>query len=230
MPTIAVNLGAVKDEYESLPIGKYLGEIEKAVLKEATERGKFDQIMVQNVVIEGDLTGRKQSIWLSFSPKAAFMMKRFFNKFGLGDIPDIVFDDDTNEMTDPDITGYRIIFEVKPDRKDPDRLRTELVSVEDDSTAVAAAPVRTAVTRPAKAAAPVAEEVDEDEAEDPAAAKAAAKAARIAAAKAALEAAAADDDEETEEAEEAEAAPAPRKAPTRPAPAARTAPARRTLR
>lgn len=228
MPTIAVNLGAVKDDFESLPFGKYLGEIEKAVLKEATERGKFDQIQVSFVVIEGDLTGRKQSTWLSFSPKAAFMMKRFFNKFGLGDIPELSFDDDTNELTEPDIAGYQVIFEVKPDRKDPDRIRTELVSVEDGQAPAPAASVRVA-PKPVKAAKPEpveeAEEVEDVEVPD---AKAAAKAARIAAAQAALEAAAADDDDETEEVE-AEA-PAPRKAPVRPAPAARTAPARRTLR
>ncbi len=225
MPTIAVNLGAVKDAYESLPLGKYLGEIEKATYKEAAEAGKFAQLQVQFLVIEGDLTGRKQSTWLSFSPKAAFMMKRFFNKFGLGDTPALDFDDDTNELLEPDITGYRVIFEVSQDRKDPTRIRTELVSVEDGLVAVATPVAATTVKRPTNVKAAPVEEATEPKVD----AKAAAKAARIAAAQAALEAAAADDeDEETEETKEAEIAP--RRAPVRPAPAARTAPTRRTLR
>jgi hypothetical protein len=146
-------------------------------------------------------------------------VKDFFGKFGLGEIPELVIDDDTEELTDPDLYGSKVIFKVAQDAKDASRTRVSLVSVEESTVEEAAAPIRSTVKAPK--AAPAAEPE-----EDPAAAKAAAKAARIAAAEAALAAAAEEDDEDEEE------APAP-VAPARtaaPRPAAAAAPARRTLR
>lgn len=202
MPQIAVNLGDVA-AWESLPFGKYLGEITAAKYIEAKAADKFPQIQVTYLVIEGDSTGKSQSQWLSLSPKAIRFTKRFFDKFGLGDTANFDVDDETDDLMDPDIVGYRVIFEVAPDRKDPDRIRTDLISVEDEAPAAPApAPVR--ATRPARPApaAPAAEEVtDEEDAEEA----------------------------EAEEALAAEEVPV-RRAPARPAPAARQAPARRTLR
>lgn len=146
MPSIKVNLGDVQT-YESLPVGKYLADIEAAVMVEAKEEGKFEQLKVQFLVVEGDFTGRRQSMWLSFSPKADFMMKRFFNHFELGDLEDINFDDDTLELIEPDIVGSRVIFEVTQDRKDKTRLNTNLYSVEESTVGgyVATAPQSVAV-------------------------------------------------------------------------------------
>lgn len=220
MPTIPVNLGAVVSSFSDLPFGSYLGEILKIKLFPPRQAGKFAQLLVQYVVIDGDLVNRRQSQFLSLSPNAMGFVKDFFEKFGLGEIPDLVIDDDTEELTDPDLGGSKVIFKVAPDSKDASRVRTSLVSVEESSYTESAAPVASTV-KPPKAAAAAAPE-------DPAAARAAAKAARIAAAQAALEAAAAEDDEDEPEAEAPAPAPARTAAP-RPA-AAAAAPARRTLR
>lgn len=226
MTTIAVNLGAVAGGFEDLPIGSYLGEVTKAKLIQPRAAGKFHQLMVTYMVIDGDHTNRRQNHFMSFSPNALGFMKEFFSKFGLGDLSNLEFDPDTEELIDPDIVGSKVIFKVTQDKKDADRTRVSLTSVEENTAEAAYAPPVSNVVKPAKPAkvAPVEEAADEP-AEDPAAAKAAAKAARIAAAQAALEAAAADDDDEDED-EPAAPAPAARTAAPRPA----AAPARRTLR
>lgn len=168
MPTIAVNLGNV-EAFESLPFGKYLGEIEKVTYKEPREAGKFAQLQVTYLVIDGEHTGRKQSEWLSLSPKAAFRLKRYFNRFGLGDTENFDVDDDTDELLEPDLAGFRVIFEVKPDG---DRIRTELVSVEDEAPApqpIVRRPAAPAAPKPvpAKAEAEADEELEEiEEAEE----------------------------------------------------------------
>lgn len=165
MPTIAVNLGQVESTFSDLPNGSYLGEIEKVVYHGAREAGKFPQLRVQYLVIDGDLTGRRQSQFLSLSPNAAGFLKGFFEKFGLGDAESLDVDDETDELTDPDIVGYRVIFKVGQDRKDPNRIRTELVSVEDDAApASAPAPApRRAVPAPVPQAAAEDDTVDADE-------------------------------------------------------------------
>lgn len=215
MPTIAVNLGTVVSAYADLPHGSYLGEIAKIKLLPARQAGKFAQLIVTYLVIDGSETGRRQSQFLSLSPNAMGFVKEFFAKFGLGELPELVIDDDTEELTDPDLYGSRVIFKVAQDSKDAERTRVSLVSVEESSL----------VETPVSTVRPPAAKPDE------AAAKAAAKAARIAAAEAAL-AAAAEEDEEEEEAAPAPAAPAPRTAAPRPvAPSANgSTPTRRTLR
>lgn len=169
MRTVAVNLQDVQ-AFESLPIGKYYGEIVKLVEKPPSAAGKFAQLQCTYLVIDGDFINRQQSEWLSFSPKALFRMKRWFNKFGLGDIPDLGFDEDTDELIDPDLVGLKVVFAVTQDRRDPDRLNTDLVEVEEEVEEAAPpppppAPVRVA-RRPAPAAAPEPEpEADEVEVE-----------------------------------------------------------------
>lgn len=222
MPTIAVNLGSVVSAFEDLPFGSYLAEVAKIKLREPTQAGKFAQLMITWLVIDGDQTGRKQTQFLSLSPNAMGFVKEFFGKFGYGDIPNLEIDDDSEELTDPDLYGVKGIINVAPDRKDPDRTRIKLVSVEDDMTSRTApsAPPVSRAARPAHAV----EEVEEEEVEDP---KAAAKAARIAAAQAALAAAEEEDDEDEPEAPPAKPA---RTAAPRPAASANGKPERRTLR
>lgn len=213
MPTVAVNLADVQ-AFESLPEGSYYAEIAKITYREASAAGKFPQMMASYLVIDGDHVGRTQSEFLSFSPKALFRMKRWFNKFGLGDIPELDFDDETSELNDPDLYGSRVIFAVTKDRRDATRFNTDLVSVEEEAepapapkpAARPAAPARP--TRPVAAAAPEPEvEAVEDE---PAEAVETVEA----------------------EAEVEEEAPAPARRPAAPARAGRAAPApqRRTLR
>jgi hypothetical protein len=206
MPTIAVNLGDVTSAFEDLPFGEYLGEVEKVAFLEAREQGKFPQLRVQYLVIDGDLLGRKQSQFLSMSPNAMGFVKQFFAKFGLGETENFDVDDDTLELTDPDITGYQVIFKVGPDKKDATRTRTELVSVESEVEAPAPAPKAKAAAPARPAARPAAPVAVEEEVEAEA---------------------------EPEPEAEPTPAPAPRRVAPRPAarPAATaTAPARRTLR
>jgi hypothetical protein len=218
MPTIPVNLGAI-EAFESIPVGSYFGAISKMQYREAKEAGKFASLMVTYTVIseeEGQL-GRKMSEFLSFSPKALFRMKRWFAKFGLGDLPAFEVDDATGEILEPDLIDVQVIFKVT---LDGDRSRTELVSVEDDMSQPAApppppAPVARARTMPAAQALPPVQ--------------------RVAPAHAAVPA---EPDPEDLEAPEEDEAPAPVARPRRPAPsvtpaavaAPRPAVARRTLR
>lgn len=234
MPSVNIDLSKV-EAFENLPFGSYLGEIAKIQYKEAREAGKFAQIMVTYQVIDGVSITKKQSEWLSLSPKAVYRTKKWFAKFGCGDITltDESFDPDTDELVDPDLIGVRVIFSVKPDGE---RVRTELTSVEDDMDGGATPPpppparVQQPAT-PVLAAQPLTSVVDK---------AAVAKAAKIAAAKAALAAL-----EETEEPElEGEPEPEPvvepvavksrsvtaRERVTSGAVAPSTAPVRRTLR
>lgn len=163
MPQINVNLGDVEDSFENLPTGSYLAEVSKAKLREATEEGKFDQLMVTYTVIDGELVGKVSTQWLSFSPRAAFMMKRFFGHFGLGDLEDMDFDDDSLELLEPDIIGARVIFKVSADAKAPGGFRTELTSVEDDDPVPAPRKARKADPEPETDEDEEAEEADEEE-------------------------------------------------------------------
>ncbi|HEY4230924.1 MAG TPA: hypothetical protein VGO79_12205 [Thermoanaerobaculia bacterium] len=228
MPTIAVNLGTVVSSFEDLPFATYLGEIVKITLLPPRQAGKFAQLLISYLVIDGDLVGRRQSQFMSLSPNAMGFVKGFFAKFGLGEIPNLIVDDDSNELTEPDLYGSKVIFRVSQDKKDPERTRVGLVSVEEfgPGFAEAPAPVRSTVKPPKAAALP---NMVEAPAETPAEAKAAAKAARIAAAQAALEAAAAEDEDEPEEETVAATVPARTAAP-RPSNGTAAAPVRRTLR
>lgn len=222
MTTIAVNLGNVVSTFADLPLGSYLGEITKAKLLPPRQAGKFAQLMVTYMVIDGDHLNGRQSQFLSFSPNAQGFMKEFFEKFGLGDLDNLEFDPDTEELLEPNIVGSKVIFKNEQDKKDADRVRTSLVSVEENTAEApsAVAPVSTVAraAKPAPAPEPEAAPADDKEAR---------RQAKIAAAQAALAAAQADDDDE-DEAEEEPAAPAPAARTAAPRPAA--TPQRRTLR
>ena len=220
MPSVNIDLSKV-EAFESLPFGSYLGEVSKIKYMEARESGKFAQLMVTYVVIDGVSITKKQSEWLSLSPKAAFRLKKWFAKFGCGDLnlQDECFDAETDELIEPDLIGVKVIFSVRPDGE---RVRTELTSVEDDMDAPVAAPkarVQPAIpVLPAQPGAPVVDQAAID------------KAAKIAAAKAAL--AALEEPEEVEAVAEP-AAPTPRRVSARERATSEPAaalPVRRTLR
>lgn len=162
MPTIAVNLGNV-EAYDNLPVGSYYGEIDRITYREAREAGKFPQLMVTYLVTDGDSAGRKSSEFLSLSPKAAFRLKRWFMKFGLGDSEAFEVDDETNDLIEPDLIGYAVLFTVKADGE---RFRTELFSVESDIANPEPAPAPVAPAPAPRRAAPAAAAPVEDEMED----------------------------------------------------------------
>lgn len=166
MPTIPLDFSNV-ESFDNLPLGKYEGSIDKIELRPATDPTKYDQLMVSYLVIDGEATGRKQSEFLSLSPKAAFRVKAWFDKFGLADgLTALDVDDDTNLLLDPDLVAINVIFEVYEDPKlyqGEKQVRTRLLEVLEDEPAPA--PVKPA-RRAAAAPAPVAEAEAEDDLED----------------------------------------------------------------
>lgn len=174
MPIIPLDFTGV-ESFDSLPLGKYAGSIDKVELRPATEEGKFDQVMVTYMVIDGEHTGRKQSEFLSLSPKAAFRLKRWIDKFEFEEdsLTGLDFDDETNLLVEPDLTAINVIFKVYEDPKlyqGEKQIRCSLEEVlPDDEPVVAPAPAarpaaRPAAVRPARAAAPA--PVEEDDVED----------------------------------------------------------------
>lgn len=181
MPTIPLDFSNV-ESYDNLPLGKYFGSIDKIELRPAASADKFDQLMAVFLVIDGELTGRKSTEFLSLSPKAAFRLKKWFDMFGLADeMTGLDIDDDTNQLTDPDLVGINVIFEVYEDPKlyqGEKQIRTRLTEVLEDEPAPAPPP-RAAARRPVAAApAPADDTEDEDPPEDEPAPVAAAPARR----------------------------------------------------
>lgn len=176
MPTIPVNLGNV-EAYENLPLGEYLGQIDKITFKPPREAGRFPQLMITYTVIDGEQLGRTSNEWVSLSPKAAFRLKKWFAKFGLDDTENLEVDDESDELTDPDLIGYQVIFKVHEDKPRPGEtepsIRTSLVSVEDE---VDEAPAPKATK--AKAAEPEADDDDDSDDDDAEEAPVAARPAR----------------------------------------------------
>lgn len=140
MPTIPVNLAGV-EAYKDLEVGTYLCEIQKVVHQEPKVEGKFPQLRVQYAVIDGDALGERTTQWVSLSPAAAFRLKKWFMHFGYENLENLEIDDDSEELTEPDLVGVRVIVEVKADKSAPGGFRTELVSVEDDMSEGAPASV-----------------------------------------------------------------------------------------
>jgi hypothetical protein len=176
MPVFNLDFTGVQS-FDNLPIGKYPGSIDKIELKPATGEGKFDQLQVTYLCTDGEFMGRKQSEFLSMSPKAAFRLKRWFDKFGLGEGVPLDVDDETNLLMEPDLVGVDVEFRVYEDPKlylDEHQIRCELTEVFDSVAAPAPTPVaRTAApaTRQAAPSAQADEETEEVEEEAPAPAK-----------------------------------------------------------
>ena len=143
-----------------------MASVDKIELRPASDPSKFDQLQVVYIVIDGPHLGRKSSEFLSLSPKAAFRLKRWFDKFGItDDIAALDVDDDTNLLIDPDLVAVNVIFRIRKDGEyqgEP-RIRTELVEVVDELVPAAPAPKAKAKAAPAPAPAPVAEDEAEEE-------------------------------------------------------------------
>lgn len=183
MPTIPINLGDV-EAYKDLDVGTYLCEIQKVVHQEPKKEGSYPQLRIHYAVIDGDNLGDRTTEWVSLSPNAAWRLKKWFMHFGYDDLENLEIDEDSEELTEPDLVGVRVIVEVKKDSSSPSGFRTSLISVEDDmsETVEAPAPKRAkAAPAPAADAEEVEDEEDDEEEEKPAP-KRAAPAARPAAA------------------------------------------------
>lgn len=190
MPFYAVDLKNVQT-FENLPDGKYAGSIDSVTFKEATDPSKYPQVQVTYLVVDGELTGRRSSEFLSLSPNAAFRLVKWLARFGIGDEFE-GFDrdeDDPSIVNDPYLVGVDVIFEVYRDPKlyqGEVQHRTRLVQVLEEGTAISApaapaaapAPPAARAARPATVAAPAPaaepEADDEDETEEAPAAEPAA--------------------------------------------------------
>jgi hypothetical protein len=95
------------EDFDAIPAGVYPAVIEKLTYKDATEEGKFPQVSVEYTVTDPDYEGRKLWQNLSFSPKAIFRMKRFFDVFG-EDYEELEVDEDTGIVLDPDLAGTAV--------------------------------------------------------------------------------------------------------------------------
>ena len=170
MPVIPIDFSGV-ESFDNLPISKYYGSIDKVELRPATDPTKFDQLMATYLVTDGDHLGRKQSEFLSLSPKAAFRLKKWFDTFGLAnDLEALEIDDDTNLLLNPDLVGVDVIFEVYKDPKlyqNEVQIRTRLLEVLEDAPALAPAPkARSVKAAPAPEPEEAEEEAEEEEEEE----------------------------------------------------------------
>lgn len=190
MPTIPIDFSNV-ESFDNLPLGRYGGNIDKIELRPTSDPAKFDQIQAAYVVTDdSEFLGRKQSEFLSLSPRAAFRLKKWFDTFGLaeGEISALEFDDDTNLLMEPDLVGIDVIFEVYEDSKlylGEKQVRTRLVEVLEEAPAPAPTPARRAKAAPAPEPVAADDEGDEEEEEAepaPAPRRALRKAAPVAAA------------------------------------------------
>lgn len=177
MPHIPLDFSNV-ETFDSLPVAKYFGSIDKIEYREATDPTKFPQLQVVYLVIDGEFLGRKQSEFLSMSPKAAFRLKKWVDRFGFEEpLAGLDIDEETNQLLDPDLVGVNVIFEVYQDPKlyqGERQMRVRLVEVLDDDGAPIQAEAEATVV---VAAAPEAEPEEEETAAPVAAAPAAAPAA-----------------------------------------------------
>jgi hypothetical protein len=90
----------------------YSAVVEGLEYIEAKSEDKFPQLKALYTITEdGELQGRNIGQWLSFSPKSLFRMKAFFDAFG-AEVSELVVDEDTLNVTSPDISGAVVQIKV----------------------------------------------------------------------------------------------------------------------
>lgn len=229
MPRNTIDFSDVED-FAPLPAGTYRAQVESMTFREAPDETKSDQISVQYVVTEdGEFLGRKAWTNLYLTPKALWRAKKWFGQMGLEDEAlEYDYDDETGEVTEPDLVGVDVEIEIKnevykgetqarvigverieaPKRKRPAKASTKKAAVEEeedeeeDERPRKTAKSKTTKRRPAKD-----EDEDEDEEDDED-----------------------ENDDEDEDDEEEEEEEEPRRKPSRPTAArakAKPAPAKR---
>jgi hypothetical protein len=99
--------------FEPLEKGEYAVMFEKLEMREAQEADKYDYINVELTVTEPGFEGRKLWMNWSFSPKALWRMKQSLENLGLpADQIDVEYDDDTMQVTTPELVGMPAIATV----------------------------------------------------------------------------------------------------------------------
>lgn len=156
---IPVDFSAV-EEYEVVGSGNYSAVVEQLLYIEAKAEDKFPQIQVTYTLTEdGETQGRKLSQWLSFSPKALFRMKAWFDAFDV-EIDELEIDEESGIITAPDLTGSTVEIKVgvEPSFKD----KTQKVNRIDGAPLVHSVPEQ----RPVKKTRVLPRGASRDEAED----------------------------------------------------------------
>ncbi len=165
---LALNLKDVQT-FDGLPDGQYYGEVAGLYYRPSKKEGKRGQLQVKYLVLDGEQTGRFQSEFLTLD--TGFLVK-WLQAFGIDqETPGLSIDDEdpnTDEALllddQPIILGSKVIFDVRPDKKDAQYTRTTLVSVEENTLDEAPAPKARATVAPRRApAAAVAADTSEDE-------------------------------------------------------------------
>lgn len=100
------------EEFELIPAGVYSAVVEGLDFIEAKDEDHYPQLKVTYTLTEdGELQGKKVSQWLSFSPKSTFWMKQFFDAFQV-ELSQLVVDEDTNVVTEPDLSDAVVTIKV----------------------------------------------------------------------------------------------------------------------
>jgi len=121
MTKVNVDLSNVK-EFEALPAGKYEAIIE-SVQHGMSQEGK-PTLKWTFAVAEGEYTGRKLFMNTSLQPQALWKLKATFDGLGLSTEDaegnptaiDLDVDDETNELTEPNLIGVAVLLTVSADR------------------------------------------------------------------------------------------------------------------
>lgn len=109
---MALDFSDVQD-FEAIDEGVYAMVIEGAKYTPPKPGKEFGQLQVDFTITDGPLANQKRSDWMSFSPKAKFIMARFFERLELVDPetkagPGLEFDEETSIMLEPDIIGIPV--------------------------------------------------------------------------------------------------------------------------
>lgn len=105
MTRVTVDFSDVQ-EFEPLGKGEFPVLVEKVEYREAQTEDKYDYLNWELTVSDGEFQGRKLWFITSLSPKALFRMKDIFENLGLpSDVVEIDYDEDTNLVTEPELSG-----------------------------------------------------------------------------------------------------------------------------
>lgn len=145
MPKVTVDFSQV-EEFEPLDKGEYSAVIAKVTYVEAASDDKYDYLNAEFDITEPGSENRKVwKVW-SLSPKALWRMKQDFENLGLPvDEIEIDYDEDTMEITEPELAGMPCTLVIKQ-RPYEGRIQNEVEAIIPEDT-----PKKGTKTAPAKA-------------------------------------------------------------------------------
>lgn len=110
-------------EFAAIEGGVYDAVLEKIVWQEQSGNQKADQLRVAYTITDGEYKGEPISQWLSFSERALFRMKEFFDAFDV-DMPDeLEIDEEDGVLLDPDLSGTPVQIKVTKVKSFKDRTK-----------------------------------------------------------------------------------------------------------